>query len=176
MQPHELIQWLGSLASEIVLVFFILKIKIHRRFPVFFAYIIFDITRAIVLPAILYSAPLSGHYYYAYWKDLRQHCRLVSRDVIQITGFAQRHVSICFHNHRSSYSNDRYKMAAMTLFMQENKSLRADGVVITVLYFISLVIGPLVKQTKAAMDRYSTMWLPLFEQYTIENPECQGHF
>jgi hypothetical protein len=48
-------------------VFFILKNKIHTRFPFFFAYIIFDIARAIVLPAILYAAPLSGHYYYAYW-------------------------------------------------------------------------------------------------------------
>jgi hypothetical protein len=67
MQPHELIPWLGSLVSEIILVFFILKNKIHARFLVFFAYVIFDITRAIVLPAILYTAPLSGNYYYAYW-------------------------------------------------------------------------------------------------------------
>jgi hypothetical protein len=59
-------------------------------------------------------------------EELHQHCHLVSRDIIRITGFVQRHVSICFHNHRSSYSEDRYKMAAMMLFLRENKSLRID--------------------------------------------------
>jgi hypothetical protein len=45
-----------------------------------------------------------------------------------------------------------------------------------VLFFLLLMRSPLAKQTKAAMNRYAEMWLPLFEQYTIENPECQGHF
>jgi hypothetical protein len=109
-------------------------------------------------------------------KALRQHCRRVSRDVIQVTGFARRHVSICFHNSYSSYSRQRSKMAAMMLFIQENKLLRTDGVFIAVLYFIPLLTSPLVKQTKATMNRYSASWLPLFEQYTIENPECQSYF
>jgi hypothetical protein len=109
-------------------------------------------------------------------RRLRQHCRLISRDVIQITGFAGRHVSICFHGHHSDYAQNREKRAAMMLFMDENKSLRSDGIVIAILYYLPLMIRPLVKQTKSAMDRYSAMWLPLFEQYTIENPECQRYF
>ena len=68
MQPHELIHWLGSLTLEIALVFCILKNGVQRTFPTFFAYIIFDILRAIILPVLLYVDPRSGGlYFYAYW-------------------------------------------------------------------------------------------------------------
>lgn len=68
MQPLEYIHWLGSLALEIALVVCILKNGIQRTFPTFFAYIVFDILRAIILPVILYADPRSGgHYFYAYW-------------------------------------------------------------------------------------------------------------
>ncbi len=67
MNLTDLIPWLGSLALEILLVFFILKNGIHKRFPVFFSYVIFDILRAIILPAILYATPRTYNYYYGYW-------------------------------------------------------------------------------------------------------------
>lgn len=67
MLPYEYIPWLGSLALELFLVFFILRQGIQKRFPVFFSYIIFDILRAIILPAILYATPATYTYFYAYW-------------------------------------------------------------------------------------------------------------
>ena len=67
MQPFEYIPWLGSLFFEFSLVFFILKQGIQKRFPVFFAYVIFDILRAIVLPTLLYATPKTYTYFYAYW-------------------------------------------------------------------------------------------------------------
>jgi hypothetical protein len=67
MHLYELIPWLGSLALEILLLFDLSRHEIHRRFPAFFAYILFDITRAIALPAILYSTPKTYNYFYAYW-------------------------------------------------------------------------------------------------------------
>jgi hypothetical protein len=67
MHLYELIPWLGSLALESLLVFSILKNGIHRRFPVFFAFIIFDIFRAVALPAIYYAPPSPYAYFYSYW-------------------------------------------------------------------------------------------------------------
>jgi len=67
MSSSDIIPWIGSLALEILLIFFILKNGIHRRFPVFFSYVIFDILRSIVLPAILYATPRTYNYYYGYW-------------------------------------------------------------------------------------------------------------
>jgi hypothetical protein len=46
MHPYQLIPWIGSLALEILLVFAAIRNNIHRRFPVFFAYI------ASTLPAL----------------------------------------------------------------------------------------------------------------------------
>lgn len=67
MHPYDYIPWLGSLFFELILVFFILKHTTQKRFPVFFAYIIFDILRAIILPTILYAMPQTYTYFYAYW-------------------------------------------------------------------------------------------------------------
>lgn len=67
MQPYEYIPWLGSLALELTLLCFILRHGIQKKFPIFFSYIIFDIIRAIILPAILYLTPKTYAYFYAYW-------------------------------------------------------------------------------------------------------------
>ena len=67
MHLSDIIPWLGSLAFEIVLACVILNRGIHKRFPVFFAYILFDIARNITLPVILYLTPQTYNYFYAYW-------------------------------------------------------------------------------------------------------------
>lgn len=67
MHPYQIIPWIGSLALEILLIFAAFRNNIHKRFPIFFAYITFDITRAVALPAILFSTPTTYNYFYAYW-------------------------------------------------------------------------------------------------------------
>lgn len=109
-------------------------------------------------------------------KRLREHCRATSRDALQVTGFARSHVSLCFHRNYLSYSRNNGRVVLMMLFMRENTLLRHDAALTTLLYFLPLTAGPLVRQAKAMMGRYSETWLPLFEQYSIENPECQDHF
>lgn len=67
MQPHQYIPWLGSTAFEIALLLIMLRRKISKIFPVFFAYVVFDVVREIVVPLIGYAHPNQDTYFYAYW-------------------------------------------------------------------------------------------------------------
>jgi hypothetical protein len=87
MHPYQLIPWIGSLALEILLVFAAIRNNIHRRFPVFFAYIAFDITRAIALPAILYATPRTYNYFYAYWISVPIEYTLTFLIILEVFGY-----------------------------------------------------------------------------------------
>jgi hypothetical protein len=94
MRLYQLIPWLGSLALEIVLLFALIKQEIPRRFPVFFSYIIFDITRAIVLPAILYSTPNTNNYFYGYWLSIPIEYTLTFLIILEVFAYIFRaHIS-----------------------------------------------------------------------------------
>jgi hypothetical protein len=103
-------------------------------------------------------------------KYLRQHCKTVSRDLIQVTGFAGKRASLCLHEHYASYDRDRIR--SIFNFINENKDLRFDAVLIRVIYYVPFFTNLMARKTKATVHHYATGWRALFEQYTTENPEC----
>src|SRR5205085_9013115 len=65
MQPQHYIPWLGSIVVESILLFVIFRKRVQKRFPVFFAYVTYDLLRAIIVPAIAFFRPHT--YFYLYW-------------------------------------------------------------------------------------------------------------
>lgn len=109
-------------------------------------------------------------------KPLRRECRVLSRDLILITGYAGKRISACLHQYYFSTPWQSARMRSLMLFMGESKALHTDAVFVTFLYFIPLLTRPMAKYARTTAERYSTQWLTLLEQYKIENPECQSDF
>jgi hypothetical protein len=105
-------------------------------------------------------------------KNLRRLCRNISSDIIQVTGFTEKHLSRCFHKYYSVLPEHWDRMDSMVYFMRENRGLRDAAIFARLLYFLPLLMHPLVKQTKTTANRYSKDWKPLLERYRAEHPEC----
>jgi hypothetical protein len=104
-------------------------------------------------------------------RSLRIHCHLLSGDLIQVTRYAERHVSNCLHKYYR-IPNERKRFAKLFNFLNENRILRTNAVFITILYFTPFLTRLLLSETKSAMDFYSTRWLPMLRSYAIEFPDC----
>lgn len=100
-------------------------------------------------------------------KELRRLCRSISYDIIQVTGFAEKQVSLCFHEHGATHD----QRLSMLEFMWENKALRVDAVVVRLLYCLPF-IRPLRSTTKRMTEQYSTEWMRLLQRFRFKNPEC----
>jgi len=103
-------------------------------------------------------------------KELRHLCRDISRDLIQVTGFAEKHLSECFHKY---YPRHRSQIGLMLRLMKENRVLRTEAVILRFLCFLPIVFRPPVRRTNATTRSYLDGWLPMFERYKVEYPECQ---
>jgi hypothetical protein len=98
MHLYEFIPWVGSLALEILLLFALFRQEIPRRFPVFFTYILFDITRAVALPVILYTTPTTYNYFYAYWISVPLEYTITSLIILEVFAYIFRaHISHSKH-------------------------------------------------------------------------------
>ncbi len=67
MQAQQYIPWLGSIVLQIVLIPVMLRQGMHRKFPVFFSYVVFDLSRELLVPLIAYLSPNQFAYFYSYW-------------------------------------------------------------------------------------------------------------
>jgi|ERR1041385_1894348 hypothetical protein len=106
-------------------------------------------------------------------RRLRPVCRSISCDLIQVTGLMEKHTSRCFHKYY--FAGEQSRMKSLMKFMHENKTLRGDAIFIRMVYFIPFLVGLMERETREAANRYKSTWLPLFRQYTIENPECRDY-
>jgi len=88
MQPQHYIPWLGSIVVESILLVIIFRKKIHKRFPVFTAYVIYDLLREIVVPAIAFVKPHS--YFYLYWLSIPGEDMLTLLIVMEIFAYVFR--------------------------------------------------------------------------------------
>ena len=85
MQPQHYIPWLGSIVVETILVFVIFRKQIQKRFPFFVAYIIYDLLREIIVPAI---AVIKLHsYFYSYWLSIVFEDALTCLIILEVFGY-----------------------------------------------------------------------------------------
>jgi hypothetical protein len=68
MNLRQYIPWLGSIFLEAILIVVMFRKRIHKRFPVFSSYVIYDLVRAIAVPLIaLIAFRHRNTYFYSYW-------------------------------------------------------------------------------------------------------------
>jgi len=103
-------------------------------------------------------------------RPLRRLCISISRDLVQVTGFTQKHLSRCFHEHYSTIRKDMGRMGTMIGFMAENKALRTDAIIIRCFPF---TLRARTLRTIEAAAHYSTQWSPLLRQFRMDNPACK---
>ena len=68
MQPQHYIPWLGSIVVESILLAIIFRKQIQKQFPAFVAYVVYDLLRAVIVPAIAFLRPHS--YFYLFWLSI----------------------------------------------------------------------------------------------------------
>lgn len=100
-------------------------------------------------------------------KDLRRLCRAISYDIIQVTGFAEKRVSLCLHERGTT----QMQRLIMIEFLWENKALRFDAVIVRLLYCLPFV-RPVHFATKTIADKYSVGWTRLLQRFRFTNPQC----
>jgi hypothetical protein len=103
--------------------------------------------------------------------SLRVQCHLLSRDLIQVTKYAERNVSLCLHKYYQ-LPNERERINSLLNLLNENRTLKAEAVLITLIYFTPLPTWLMLVEMNDVMDFYSTRWFPLFQAYTAEFLDC----
>jgi hypothetical protein len=70
MRSLVYISWFGSTVIQIFLVFLIFRRGVHKRFSFFCAYVLYDLIRAIAVPAAAALIKIPHLYFYLYWLSL----------------------------------------------------------------------------------------------------------